>query len=119
MKKLWWRIGILAIAAVAVVVLGCTGSGDSKPAGIARYLLTSTCTADLSYRAANNILVDELNVASGWDFKFAAEENDVLFIAATLDCDGTVTVDIFKDGRKVKTNTASGLAVTATAEGRF
>lgn len=119
MKRLVWRTGILATALVAAMVLGCAGGSDGEPAGIVRYLVTSTCTTDIDYRAANNLFLNDQDVASGWEFKFAAEEKDVLFISATLNCDGTVTVDIFKDGRKFKTNTASGLEATATAEGRF
>ncbi|MFN7965973.1 MAG: hypothetical protein U0V87_09845 [Acidobacteriota bacterium] len=114
-----WSAGLLATAAIAATALGCSHSSDSNSGGVARYLLTSTCTADISFIAANEISVDRLDVPSGWDFMFAADEGDSLFISATLDCDGTVTVDIFKDGLKVKTDTASGLNATATAERRF
>ncbi len=114
-----WSAGLLAIAAIAATAIGCSHNGDGKSGGVARYLLTSTCTADISFIAANEISVDRLDVPSGWDFMFAADEGDSLFISATLDCDGTVTVDIFKEGLKVKTDTASGLNATATAERRF
>ncbi|MBP7146443.1 MAG: hypothetical protein KBD01_02780 [Acidobacteria bacterium] len=114
-----WMLVVLLLPAI-LTLWSCTDSGDDDNDGrVVRYLLTSTCTADVAYLGAHEIEREEDDVSSGWRFSFQGSKGDEVYIGAMLDCDGTVTVEIFKDDRRYRSATASGPAAFAEASGKL
>jgi hypothetical protein len=99
-------------------------------ANLVRYELVSSCPATISYLLADrNKLLEVKNARSGWNTfwlvnpeKYKTKEKPMLvYIDAVLSCKGKITLNVYRGGKQVLTNSREGEKAFARAswEGMF
>ena len=102
----------LVIILISIMVLfGCSIECEYKVTGSAN-------TVDVTYSNESEGTSQESNVSIPWTYSFDGEEGQFVYISAQNQGEtGSVTVTIYRNGKKIETSTSNGAYVIATASG--
>ena len=94
-----------------MVLIGCSIECEYKVTGTAN-------TVDVTYSNESEGTSQESNVSVPWTYSFDGEEGQFVYISAqNQGTSGSVTVTIYRNGKKIEKSTSNGAYVIATASG--
>jgi len=94
-----------------MLFIGCSIECEYKVTGSAN-------TVDVTYSNESEGTSQESNVSIPWTYSFEGEEGQFVYISAQNQGEtGSVTVTIYRNGKKIETSTSNGAYVIATASG--
>jgi len=94
-----------------VIFVGCSIECEYKVTGSAN-------TVDITYSNESEGTSQESNVSTPWTYSFEGEEGQFVYISAQNQGEsGSVTVSIYRNGKKIESSTSNGAYVIATASG--
>jgi len=105
---------------LGVLIIGATGfvgfkfAEPNKSSFEVEYQV-ECATCDVYFRNDKGESQEIVNVNSGWNYKYTAEQGHFAYVAATSESGKDVKVTIVKDGSPVETGTSSEPKVSARA----
>lgn len=105
---------------LGVLIIGATGFvgfkfAEPKNTSFEVEYRVECATCDVYFRNDKGESQEIVNVNSGWNYKFTAEQGQFAYVAATSESGKDVKVTIVKDGNPVETGTSSEPKVSARA----
>ncbi|MBF0236546.1 MAG: hypothetical protein HQM12_02475 [SAR324 cluster bacterium] len=115
MKPNFVSLGILLS-----LFLSACGDSDESTKGAEYKVSGSDTAASVTYSGKGESTEQKSDVALPWEFSFKPEKGDFLYISAQNNGKaGSVTVQIYVDGKKYKEATSEGAYVIATVSGTY